>query len=97
MNGAVSHNAALKGYIGPGTTWTNEVHFVMNHSTGAGSLTQPVDQQSSATGAPTVLTYITGDLISSKNAFSPVIQSHIMKFPRNTSVFRTSFPQTTLF
>ena len=35
-------------YTGPGKTWSNEMNFVMNHAPGAGSITQPVDLQSSA-------------------------------------------------
>ena len=38
----------LQGYTGPGTTWTNEKNFVMNYAFGAGLITRPVDQQSSA-------------------------------------------------
>ena len=30
-----------------GTTWANEMNFVMNHATGAGSIARPVDQLSS--------------------------------------------------
>ena len=30
-----------------GTTWANEMKFVKNHAPGAGSITQPVDPQSS--------------------------------------------------
>ena len=33
--------------IGPGTTWANEMNFVMKHAPGAGSIAQPVDKQSS--------------------------------------------------
>ena len=32
-----------KGYTGPGTTWTNEMKFVMNHAPGVGSIVRPVD------------------------------------------------------
>ena len=38
----------LEGYTGPGTTWDDEMNFVMNHAPGAGSIARPVDQQSSA-------------------------------------------------
>ena len=48
MIGVLSHDSALKGCSGPGTTWTNEMNFVMNHDLGAGSIVLPVDQQSSA-------------------------------------------------
>ena len=33
--------------VRPGTTWANEVTFVMNHASGTGSIAQPVDPQSS--------------------------------------------------
>ena len=36
MNGVQGHNFALQGYTGPGTTWDNEMNFVMNHAPGAG-------------------------------------------------------------
>ena len=32
-----------------GTTWANEMNFVMNHSPGVGSIAQPVDLQSNTT------------------------------------------------
>ena len=35
------------GYTGPGTTWANEMNFIMNHVLGAGMIAQPVFQQSS--------------------------------------------------
>ena len=31
----------------PGTNWASETNFVMNHASGAGLITRPVDQQSS--------------------------------------------------
>ena len=40
---------ALEGYTGPGTTWGNEMNFVMKHAPGAGSIARPVKQQSCAT------------------------------------------------
>ena len=40
-------NSAGKGYTGLGTTWDNEMNFVMNNAPGAGSIAPPVDQQSS--------------------------------------------------
>ena len=40
-------DSALQGCTWPGTTWANEIYFVMNHALGAGSLARPVDQQSS--------------------------------------------------
>ena len=48
MNSVLGHDSALYGYIGPGTIWDNEMNFLMNYATGAGSTAQPVDQQSSA-------------------------------------------------
>ena len=48
MVGVLGHNSALKGYTGPGTTWADEMNFVLNHAPGAGSLARPVHQQSSA-------------------------------------------------
>ena len=48
MIGVLGHGAALSGYTGPGTIWTNEMYFVMNHAPGAGSIAWPADQQSSA-------------------------------------------------
>ena len=44
MNSVSGHKSALLGYTGPGITWTNEMNFVMNHATAAGSPTPPVDQ-----------------------------------------------------
>ena len=38
----------LQGYTGPRITWADEMNFVVDHATGAGSITRPVDQQSSA-------------------------------------------------
>ena len=35
-------------YIGPGTTWANEMNLVVNHAPGAGSIASPVDLQSDA-------------------------------------------------
>ena len=32
MNGALGHDSALQGYTGPGTTWADEMNFVMNHA-----------------------------------------------------------------
>ena len=48
MNGVLGHNSALQGYAGSGTTWANDMPFVMNHDPGAGSLARPIDLQSSA-------------------------------------------------
>ena len=48
MNGVLDHDSALSGYTGPGTTWANEMNFVINHAPGAGSIARPFDQHSSA-------------------------------------------------
>ena len=34
MNGALGHESALQGWTGPGTTWANEINFVMNNALG---------------------------------------------------------------
>ena len=47
MIGVLGHDSALKGCIGPETTWANEINFVKNHAPSAEPLTRPVDQQSS--------------------------------------------------
>ena len=36
----------LYGYTGQGTTWANEIYFVMNRVPGAGSIARRVDQRS---------------------------------------------------
>ena len=38
MIGVLSHDSALSRYTGPGTTWANEMNFVMTHAPGAGSI-----------------------------------------------------------
>ena len=43
MNGVLGQNSALR----PGKTCANEMNFGMKHAPGAGSITQPVDLQSS--------------------------------------------------
>ena len=35
----LSHNFALEGYTGPGTTWSNEMRYGMERALGAGLLT----------------------------------------------------------
>ena len=37
MNGVFSHDSALQGYTGPGTTWANEMNLAMKHAPGAGT------------------------------------------------------------
>ena len=37
MNGVLGHDSALVRLYWGGTTWANEVKFVMNHAPGAGS------------------------------------------------------------
>ena len=44
----LGHDSALQGYTRPGTTWANEMSFIMDHVPVAGSIARPVDQQSSA-------------------------------------------------
>ena len=36
MNAVLGHKSTLFGYTGPGTTWANEMNFVLNHAPGAG-------------------------------------------------------------
>ena len=36
MIGVLGHDSALQGYTRPGTSWTNEMNFVINHAPGAG-------------------------------------------------------------
>ena len=45
--GVLNHDFALQGYIGPETTWDNEMNFAMNHGSGEGSIARPVVLQSS--------------------------------------------------
>ena len=37
MTVVLGHDSALRGYIGPGTTWANEMNVHMNRAPGAGS------------------------------------------------------------
>ena len=46
--GVLGHDSALVGYTGPGTTWADGMNFGMNIAPGAGSITRPINQQSSA-------------------------------------------------
>ena len=39
MNDVLGHDAALRGYTGLGSTWANEMSFVMKHAPA-----RPVDQ-----------------------------------------------------
>ena len=41
-NGILGHDSEMQGYTEEGT-WANEMHCVMNHAPGAGSIAQPVD------------------------------------------------------
>ena len=43
MIGALGRDFALLSYTGPGTTWANVMHFVINNAPGAGSIARPVD------------------------------------------------------
>ena len=36
VDGVLGHNSTLLDYTGPGTTWANEMNFVMIHAPGAG-------------------------------------------------------------
>ena len=47
MNGVLGHNSAPYGYTGQGTTWANEMNFVINHVPVTGSIARPVNQQAS--------------------------------------------------
>ena len=42
MIGVLGHVSALLGYAGPGTSWANEMIFVMNHA--PGMIARPVGQ-----------------------------------------------------
>ena len=48
INCVLDHDSALYGFTVPGTTWDNEMTFVMNHAPGAGSIARPVDQHASS-------------------------------------------------
>ena len=48
MNGVLGHDSALPGYTRSGTTWANEMYFVMNHAAGAESIALPIDLQAIA-------------------------------------------------
>ena len=55
MNSVLGHASTLvRLYCAAGTTWADEMNFVINHAPGARSLARPVDQQSNhcATDAP---------------------------------------------
>ena len=41
--GAIGHNAVQEGYIGPETTWANEMNLGMNHGSGVGTIARPGD------------------------------------------------------
>ena len=45
MNGVLCNDRSLLVNNEPGTTWANEMKFVMHHAPGAGSFAQPVDEQ----------------------------------------------------
>ena len=48
MISVLGHDSQRKAILGRGTTWANEINFVLDHAPGAGLITQLVDQQSSA-------------------------------------------------
>ena len=54
MIGVLGHDFAL---VRPGTTWANEINFVMKHAPSARSLIGPVDQHSPAPRIPTPPVY----------------------------------------
>ena len=43
MNGVLSHDSELQGYTESGTTWANEMNFVLTYPPSAGSIAQPVN------------------------------------------------------
>ena len=55
MIGVLDHDSALS-YTGPGSTWSNEMNFVMNHVPGAESITWPVDQYQVSNMIPAMYT-----------------------------------------
>ena len=48
MNGVSGHYSALQGCTGPEISWANKMNIVMNYASFAGSIAQPIDQQSCA-------------------------------------------------
>ena len=48
MIGVLGHDSVLIRLYWQGTTWANEITFVMIHAPGTGSIDRPVDKQSSA-------------------------------------------------
>ena len=64
MNAVLGHDSALVRLYWAGVNLGNEMNFVMNCTPGAGSLAQPVDQQSSVLrlyhGCPLVIIYEQG-------------------------------------
>ena len=48
MNGVLGPRFYAVSLYWPGTTWANEMKFVMNHVPSAGSIARPIDQRSSA-------------------------------------------------
>ena len=44
INGVLGPYSAPVRLTGTGTSWANEINFVMNHAPGAGSIARPVDQ-----------------------------------------------------
>ena len=47
MNDVIGQDSALKGYTGPGTTWVNEMKFVMIHAPDARLIARSADQLTS--------------------------------------------------
>ena len=48
MEGVLGHNSTLVRLYWARLTWANEMNFAINHAPDVGSITRPVDQQSSA-------------------------------------------------
>ena len=66
MIGVLGHDSALQGYTRPGTTCANEMNFVMIHTPNAGSIVEPVDQQSSTLYSSESYPQFIADMFSSE-------------------------------
>ena len=54
----IGHYSALQGYTGSGTTWAEEMNFVMNHAPDAGSIDDIFMQDTTCTDRVTVMSNI---------------------------------------
>ena len=54
MTDVLGHDFALVSITRPGTTWANNMNFVINRAPGAGSIVRPVEQQYSALPLPRI-------------------------------------------